>query len=84
MWYSGHMAKASSHPNQESPECVPCNYSKDTSKLPWPMPRGCPCKPEDLCKADTVGTLNKHGTPCGMPRYAAGSNPSNYGIHPDE
>lgn len=75
MWYSEHMAKASSHPNQASPQCVPCNYSKDTSKLPWPLPRGCPCKPEDLCKADAVGTLNKHSRPCGMPRYSAPSTP---------
>ena len=30
--------KASSHPNQASPQCVPCNYSKDTSSCRGPCP----------------------------------------------
>ena len=71
MWYSEHMAKASSHPNQASPQCVPCNYTKDVTQLRWPMPRGCPCRPEDLCNADKAGTFSKHGRPCGMPRCIA-------------
>ena len=68
MWYSEHMAKGSHHPNQAAPQCVPCNYSKDMSKLWWPMAKGCPCKPEDICAADGTGTISKPGKPCGMPR----------------
>ncbi|CAK0783338.1 hypothetical protein CVIRNUC_006537 [Coccomyxa viridis] len=71
MWYSEHMAKKSRHPHQGSPQCVPCNYTKDRGRLSWPMPRGCPCTPEDLCKAAPSGTLKRPGKPCSAPRVPA-------------
>jgi hypothetical protein len=70
MWFSEPLAKMSRHPHPEAPQCVPCDYAGDTSGLPFPMPRGCPCTPEALCAADTTGALNRPPLACGMPRWA--------------
>ena len=43
------------HPHPYAPLCAPCNYDKDTSKLPFPSPPACPCKPRDLCNAAKEG-----------------------------
>ena len=43
------------HPHPAAPVCVPCNYARDTSGLPWPAPVGCPCTPALLCGADAHG-----------------------------
>ncbi|KAK9905910.1 hypothetical protein WJX75_008817 [Coccomyxa subellipsoidea] len=71
MWFSRQMGKHSHHPHQGAPLCTPCGYSKDTSGLPFPLPPGCPCRVEELCRADTTGVLNKPPKACGVPRHAA-------------
>ena len=71
MWFSRQMGKHSHHPHQGAPLCTPCGYSKDTSGLPFPLPPGCPCRVEELCRADTTGVLNKPPKACGVPRYAS-------------
>ncbi|BDA47330.1 hypothetical protein COCOBI_10-1760 [Coccomyxa sp. Obi] len=71
MWFSQHMAKHSRHPHQGAPQCTPCGYRKDTSALPFPAPAGCPCRVEELCRADTTGALNKPPKACGVPRVPA-------------
>ncbi|EIE25857.1 hypothetical protein COCSUDRAFT_46409 [Coccomyxa subellipsoidea C-169] len=71
MWFSREMGKGSYHPHQGAPQCTPCGYSKDTSGLPYSLPPGCPCRVEELCRADNSGVLNKPPKACGVPRVPA-------------
>lgn len=52
---SGQERSDTHHPHAAAPLCVPCNYARNTSELPFPQPNGCPCTPELLCAADTRG-----------------------------
>jgi hypothetical protein len=40
------------HPHPGVPRCVPCNYAKNTSTMPFRAPAGCPCTPQLLCGGD--------------------------------
>ncbi len=68
MWYTDSNFGGAIQPNFKAPACLPCSYRGNTSALEFPSPKGCPCRPADLCAAGTLGLFPNVSGVCGIPR----------------